>query len=229
MSRPRTTFDSDSENDGDYVPPVEKDSSSSDEDEDEDGGHEDNSTPRPVPPTAEDVEAQKAAKHALWARFQAAVASESPSQAQTATAKAQVKIEKRYRFAGEDVIDVVEVDEDSEDAKRWPRAGETSSPSASASTNSTPRPPAKRPGPRRSKVTLAPLPSGKAKKLTTLEKSAMDWRAHVAAEASSGLQEELDANRKGGGYLEKVDFLKRVDERKDGILEASRSSKRRRT
>ena len=57
----------------------------------------------------------------------------------------------------------------------------------------------------------------------------MDWRAHVAAEAGSGLQEELDANRKGGGYLEKVDFLKRVDERKDDILEASRSSKRRRT
>lgn len=128
-----------------------------------------------------------------------------------------------------DSREVVEVDEDSEDAKRWPRAGETSSASASASTSSTPKPPGRRPGPRRSKVTLAPLPSGKAKKLSTLEKSAMDWRAHVAAEAGSGLQEELDANRKGGGYLEKVDFLKRVDERKDDILEASRSSKRRRT
>ncbi|KAF9493194.1 hypothetical protein BDN71DRAFT_1114020, partial [Pleurotus eryngii] len=166
---------------------------------------------------------------ALWTSFQASVASESPSQAHTATTKVKVKIEKRYRFAGEDVIEVVEVDEDSEDAKKWPRAGETLSTSASASTSSTPKPPAKRPGPRKSKVTLAPLPSGKAKKLSTLEKSAMDWRAHVAAEASSGLQEELDANRKGGGYLEKVDFLKRVDERKDDILEASRSSKRRRT
>ena len=128
-----------------------------------------------------------------------------------------------------DSRNVVEVDEDSEDAKRWPRAGETSSASAHASTSSTPKPPGRRPGPRRSKVTLAPLPSGKAKKLSTLEKSAMDWRAHVAAKASSGLQDELDANRKGGGYLEKVDFLKRVDKRKDDILEASRSSKRRRT
>ncbi|KAG9218176.1 hypothetical protein CCMSSC00406_0008115 [Pleurotus cornucopiae] len=224
MSCPRTAFDSDSENDGDYVPPVEKDSSSSDKDKD--GGHcdEDKSTPRLVPPTAEDAEAQKAAKHALWASFQAAVASEPPSQAHTATTKAKVTIEKRYRFAGEDVIDVVEVEEDCEDAKRWPRACKTSSPSASASTNSTPRPPAKRPGPRRPKVTLAPLPWRKAKKLSTLEKSAMDWRAHVAAEAGSGLQEELDVNRKGGGYLEKVDFLGRVDGRKDGILEASRSS-----
>ncbi|KAF4563778.1 SWR1-complex protein 5 [Pleurotus pulmonarius] len=219
MSYPHTgEFDSDSENDGDYVPPIEKDASSSGED----GEHEDKSTPHLIP-TAEDEEAKKAAKEALWASFQASVASEPPAQAQTAV---KVKIEKRYRFAGEDVIEVVEVDEDSEDAKKWPRAGETSSTSASASTSSTPKPPAKRPGPRKSKVTLAPL---RAKKLSTLEKSAMDWRAHVAAEASSGLQEELDANRKGGGYLEKVDSLKRVDERKDDILEASRSSKRLRT
>lgn len=174
------------------------------------------------------------------------MASEPPSQAQTATPKAKVTIEKRYRFAGEDVMcvfeylvvvtgvlndsrEVAEVDEDCEDAKRWPRAGETSSASVHASTSSAPKPPGRRPGPRRSKVTLAPLPSGKAKKLTTLEKSAMDWRAHVAAEAGSGLQEELDANRKGGGYLDKADFWGRVDGRKDDILEASRSSKRRRT
>jgi hypothetical protein len=68
------------------------------------------------------------------------------------------------------------------------------------------------------------------KKLTTLDKSAMDWRAHVdSAQPSSGLKDELDANRRGGGYLEKVEFLQRVEQRKEDTLEASRATKRRRT
>jgi len=57
----------------------------------------------------------------------------------------------------------------------------------------------------------------------------MDWQAHINAEQErSGLKDELEINRKGGGYLEKVDFLKRVEERKEGALEASKSTKRRR-
>ena len=56
----------------------------------------------------------------------------------------------------------------------------------------------------------------------------MDWRAHVAAQ-SSDVKGELDANRRGGGYLEKVDFLKRVEDRREDAFEASKSSKRRKT
>lgn len=58
----------------------------------------------------------------------------------------------------------------------------------------------------------------------------MDWRSHVAsAQSSSGLKDELDANRRGGGYLDKVEFLSRVDERKEEAFEANKSTKRRRT
>ncbi|THH00045.1 hypothetical protein EW026_g2422 [Hermanssonia centrifuga] len=92
--------------------------------------------------------------------------------------------------------------------------------------------PTKRPGPRKPKTQLGPLPGAqKVKKLTTLDKSTMDWRSHVEgaeASGSSKLKDELEANRRGGGYLEKVEFLKRVEERKEEALEASKSGKRRR-
>lgn len=53
----------------------------------------------------------------------------------------------------------------------------------------------------------------------------MDWQSHINAE---GLKSELEANRRGGGYLEKVEFLQRVDERKEDALEANKKGKRRR-
>jgi len=56
----------------------------------------------------------------------------------------------------------------------------------------------------------------------------MDWRTHVASE-SSDVKDALDANRRGGGYLEKVDFLKRVQDRREDALDASKSNKRRKT
>ena len=67
------------------------------------------------------------------------------------------------------------------------------------------------------------------KRLTTLEKSALDWKAHVDTSAGeSGLASELEANRRGGGYLEKVEFLQRVEDRKNESLEANKDQKRRR-
>ncbi|KAE9396439.1 hypothetical protein BT96DRAFT_996695 [Gymnopus androsaceus JB14] len=68
------------------------------------------------------------------------------------------------------------------------------------------------------------------KKLTTLEKSAMDWRSHLSTADNDTLKDELEANRKqgGGGYLEKVEFLDRVSERRESLLDASKSGKRRR-
>lgn len=62
--------------------------------------------------------------------------------------------------------------------------------------------------------TSAPAPPP-TKRLTTLEKSALDWRAHVAHEA--GLAAELsDAARARGAYLGRQDFLGRVDARRAG-------------
>lgn len=102
----------------------------------------------------------------------------------------------------------------------------SSSERAEASTVSSKPPPAKRPGPRKPKTQL--IPTQKAKKLTTLDKSAMDWRAHVSSQQGSGVKDELDANRRGGGYLEKVEFLQRVEQRREEVLESSKPSKRRR-
>lgn len=104
----------------------------------------------------------------------------------------------------------------------------TSSSSASAET-STPQtvPPKRKPGPRKPKTTLASLPSAasKAKKMTTLEKSAMDWSKHVTPSD----KDELEAQRHGGGgYIDKVEFLNRVEERKETMLSENSSSKRRR-
>ena len=192
--------------------------------------------------------------------------------------KSMIKIEKRYRFAGEDVMyvticisliysshfrvrEVVEVPEDSMEAEKWPlwrppetrdstsalpsecepsnsssKAGNesishTASSSSGGQSVASTKPAGKRPGPRKPRTSLAALPissSQRPKKLSTLDKSAMDWRAHINAEQDSGLKDELDANRRGGGYLEKVEFLKRVEERKEGAIDAIKSSKRRR-
>lgn len=106
----------------------------------------------------------------------------------------------------------------------------SASPAVTASTSvSQPqvKPPTKRPGPRKPKTTLAPVPGpSKAKKLTTLDKSAMDWKKHLQ-EAGSSVTDELEANRRAGGYLEKVEFLKRVEERKEENLDSLKSNKRR--
>ena len=91
-----------------------------------------------------------------------------------------------------------------------------------------------RPGRRKPKVQLADVPSAAdsrkgLKRLTTLEKSALDWKAHVDPSAGeSKLVSELEANRRGGGYLEKVEFLQRVEDRKNQTLDANKDHKRRR-
>jgi len=191
----------------------------------------------------------------LWEEFKASTS--TPDGTYTSETERQkpttVKIEKRFRFAGEDVVEIKEVPEDSEEAKKWPRwrspeeqqsALSTDTPTQSeASSAKGDHPPigpavakpsapsgsaGKRPGPRKPKTTLAAIPKVQAaKNLTTLDKSAMDWRAHVQTESSPDLKDELDANRRGGGYLGKVEFLQRVEDRKAEALDASTSKRRR--
>ena len=106
-------------------------------------------------------------------------------------------------------------------------AGTSAAATSGSSTASVNKHPTKRPGPRKSRTTLGPIPGpAKAKKLTTLDKSAMDWKKHLE-DAGSSVTDELEANRRGGGYLEKVEFLKRVEERKEETLDALKSNKRR--
>ncbi|KAH9926736.1 bucentaur or craniofacial development-domain-containing protein [Fomitopsis serialis] len=240
---------SDSEDDPDYIPPADDDPHSSDDEPDA-------KRARVSSPTEEDQYEDKRKRDAIWAEFQASLTTPQPKTSDSSAPSPMVKIEKRYRFAGEDVVEVTEVPEDSDEARKWPRwqpppeqsglsgpstavlpkakaeasqetaASGSAPPTPSASTTS--KPPAKRPGPRKPKTTLAPLPGAqKAKKLTTLDKSAMDWRTHVQTEGRSELKDELEANRRGGGYLEKVEFLQRVEERKADALGASTFKRRR--
>ncbi|KAG5341408.1 Craniofacial development protein 1 [Termitomyces sp. J132] len=231
------TYNSD-DDDGDYVPTAEPDDESFESSDEEP----ESKRLRVLPPreTSLDEAEKKKAKESLWASFQASVSSAASTQ--PIPVKEMVKVEKRFQFAGETLVEVIEVPANSPEAKKWHakkdnRLGsamdsvesELELPSGVPSDPSTSTKPAtKRPGPRKPKTTLAAIPTQKAKKLSTLGKSAMDWQAHVQTSGESGLKDELEANRRGGGYLERVEFLNRVDERKEGVIETIKGSKRRR-
>lgn len=132
--------------------------------------------------------------------------------------------------------------EDSQDAKKWPMwngqqpailPGKSPDPSLSSSpipsSSSTPQPddsvPAKRLGPKKPRKSLdAMFATAKAKKLSTLDKSAMDWKDHV--ESSRDIKEDLEANRRSGGYLDKVEFLQRVEQRTEAAKEGGKKRRR---
>jgi hypothetical protein len=89
----------------------------------------------------------------------------------------------------------------------------------------------KRPGPRKSKIILGQptLDQAQARKISTLDKSAMDWNSYINSKDSTGekVQDTLTINSRGGGFLTKQDFLDRVEERKNDVLEASKGKRRR--
>lgn len=223
--------ESDSDDDPDYVPPADEADSSENESENKDIGQK-------LPAEKEEDADRKKERGALWASFQASVSTPTPPAKEQEPPQELVKIERRYLFAGKHVTEVVEVPAGSEEAKKWqPHQSDFTGERAEEGRplSATPDPASKstsgiRPGPRKPRTTLPALPTpgaSKTKKITTLDKSAMDWRAHVASQ-SSDAQDELTANRRGGGYLEKVDFLQRVQDRREDVLEGSKSNKRRR-
>jgi hypothetical protein len=57
----------------------------------------------------------------------------------------------------------------------------------------------------------------------------MDWNSYVHSKDSTGekVQDTLTINSRGGGFLAKQDFLERVEERKNDVLEASKGKRRR--
>ncbi|CEL63114.1 hypothetical protein RSOLAG1IB_05154 [Rhizoctonia solani AG-1 IB] len=237
------------EDDDDYVP-GEQDSGS-----DSDAGRE---TKKPrtndnLVRTTKQLLPDDAARDALWNSFLESTQSEATdSNIPTPNPQAKtVTIEKKYRFAGEDVIEKVTVAEDSPEALGWHKnqiAEDMGTKSTTASIASTlgsgsstpdagplpsletkdlstkvpqlakPKPPAK---PRKSLSGLAA--ATKPKKLSTLDKSRLDWQSHLASSTQEE-RDELEQNRKAGGagYLEKVDFLARVDQRRDGVFEGSK-------
>ncbi|GAA6064260.1 hypothetical protein JCM10212_002587 [Sporobolomyces blumeae] len=104
----------------------------------------------------------------------------------------------------------------------------TTAPRAEATDADRPPPPRKRKAPGGGLGALASSlgvgPGAKPPKLNTLEKSKLDWDSYVSKE--TGLSDTLSHARKDG-YLEKRDFLDRVERRKEEGYEAGKKKARR--
>lgn len=136
-----------------------------------------------------------------------------------------ITIDETYEFAGEAHTRKKTVPRSSTEAKAWL--------SQRSSYNSDPRfagdEPVRRPLRKISRFdpninnldsfkknwerSLADAQGSRVPKLNTVEKSKMDWAAHVDEE---GLHDELSEHAKAkGGYLGRMDFLGQVEQRKD--------------
>ncbi|KAJ0029497.1 hypothetical protein NQD34_004494 [Periophthalmus magnuspinnatus] len=221
------------------------------ENADKDQVEETNQPPNEEPPAQlqqeEDEAKQKKKSDDLWASFlfdvgsrpklsTAATDSDTTSKRDTQTStvkvaspKAETKpsepekvtITKVFDFAGEEVRVNKEVAADSQEARRFLKSQsspqenkETEEECSSPSPSSVTRPAGL------SKI-LGRI-GGKKQKMSTLEKSKMDWDAFKSEE---GISEELAIHNRGReGYVERKNFLERVDHRQFEIEKTVRLS-----
>ncbi|EGI68186.1 Craniofacial development protein 1 [Acromyrmex echinatior] len=141
----------------------------------------------------------------------------------------KVKITKVFEFAGEEVKVEKEVSVDSAEARLSLSTAENSTTKPSESTSPAIKERG-RGGIRR--VGLGGISSvlgqiGKKAKISTLEKSKLDWDNFKKQE---NIEEELNTHNKGkDGYLERQDFLQRADLRQFEIEKQLRNTSRRST
>ncbi|XP_065518689.1 craniofacial development protein 1 isoform X1 [Lathamus discolor] len=165
----------------------------------------------------------KKKEDALWASFLSDVGQKPKPEASTQAEKAEgersekklqekpkdsgkVTITKMFDFAGEEVRVTKEVDSTSKEAKaflkqqeKWQSAAPTSFPTVSG---------VKRPS---GMSSLLGKIGSKKQKMSTLEKSKLDWENFKEEE---GIVEELAIHNRGkDGYIERKAFLERVDHR----------------
>ncbi|XP_019912370.2 craniofacial development protein 1 [Esox lucius] len=138
-------------------------------------------------------------------------ASEEPQQAEPKPVESsKVTITKVFDFAGEEVRVTKEVDAHSKEAKSFLKAKEEMSdvPTVPEPRSLAPGPSVKRPTGMSSILNRL---GGKKQKMSTLEKSKMDWDAFKDEE---GIGDELAIHNRGKeGYVERKNFLERVDHR----------------
>ncbi|XP_073911748.1 craniofacial development protein 1 isoform X4 [Castor canadensis] len=135
----------------------------------------------------------------------------------------KVKITKVFDFAGEEVRVTKEVDATSREAKSFLRQDEKERPQANAPSAVPPLPAG--PGLKRSSgmSSLLGKIGAKKQKMSTLEKSKLDWESFKEEE---GIGEELAIHNRGKeGYIERKAFLDRVDHRQFEIERDLRLSK----
>lgn len=157
----------------------------------------------------------------------------------------KITITKVFDFAGEEIKVTKEVDADSKEAKAELKKREqlekekdtTAAPSESTVKDVKPSPSSvsagsgvlglKRPAPSGGGLGSVLSKIGKKQKMGTLDKSKMDWEAYKEKE---GIAEDLRIHNKGkDGYIERMAFLNRTDQRqfeRERDLRLSRSGKR---
>ncbi|XP_057610176.1 craniofacial development protein 1 [Chionomys nivalis] len=136
----------------------------------------------------------------------------------------KVKITKVFDFAGEEVRVTKEVDAASKEAKSFLKQNEKEKPQAVVPSAAAPALPAGS-GIKRSSgmSSLLGKIGAKKQKMSTLEKSKLDWENFKEEE---GIGEELAIHNRGKeGYIERKAFLDRVDHRQFEIERDLRLSK----
>lgn len=121
-----------------------------------------------------------------------------------------ITIKRTYKFAGTVHTEEKKVPKSSAEARAY-LGQEQNQP-----TEGGDKKPLKRPAKRSSLETE--LAAGKPKKMTTLEKSRLDWAGFVDQE---GIKDDLVHHNKGG-YLQKQDFLNRVEHKLDQDWKAAK-------
>ncbi|XP_019268699.2 craniofacial development protein 1 isoform X1 [Panthera pardus] len=135
----------------------------------------------------------------------------------------KVKITKVFDFAGEEVRVTKEVDATSKEAKSFFKQNEKEKPQAAGPAAVPPLPAGS--GLKRSSgmTSLLGKIGAKKQKMSTLEKSKLDWESFKEEE---GIGEELAIHNRGKeGYIERKAFLDRVDHRQFEIERDLRLSK----
>ncbi|CAN9499064.1 unnamed protein product [Ophioblennius macclurei] len=158
-------------------------------------------------------------------KTEASVPKDAPASTKTKPSEpARVTITKVFDFAGEEVRVKKEVSADSREAKSFAKKESATQEEdkdkeqgSSHSSQFPPGPSAKRqPG----LSGLLGRIGGKKPKMSTLEKSKMDWDAFKCEE---GITEELAIHNRGReGYVERKNFLDRVDHRQFELEKAVR-------
>ncbi|KAG7231026.1 hypothetical protein INR49_025055 [Caranx melampygus] len=170
-------------------------------------------------------ESTPASQSSITQKASSSVATVSPESTQTKeSAPATVTITKVFDFAGEEVRVSKEVSADSREAKSFLKSQNTKQEENEdkemcplPSQPPLPGPSAKRPAGMSSVLNRI---GGKKQKMSTLEKSKMDWDAFKSEE---GITEELAIHNRGReGYVERKNFLERVDHRQFEIEKAVR-------
>ncbi|CDK24242.1 unnamed protein product [Kuraishia capsulata CBS 1993] len=128
---------------------------------------------------------------------------------QTVSDHEKIKIRTTYEFAGETVTEEKWVEATSEEAKAY-----LNSVKLKTEEQKVPQKPLPRRGPvkrKRPGLLDAVINNSSTSKLSTLEKSRLDWAGYVDKQ---GIKDELKTFNKGG-FLQKQDFLARVEANKD--------------